>query len=275
MAAAGVSDAPTSIYEKVHGRPPIAPKAKDTPTGVSKLIESSAASGQAFAKGQNQSVWDLLNQYETESKASADEQMGLLDTAGNQAKSDISLQSSEDLGALQASLAARGLTNTSVYDSLGARIKEGAARNKAGVDESVATGKAAYAYHPDPGLYNTAVNLVGNQPKKPNLLGQIAPIAGTVIGGAVGGPVGAGIGGAIGGAVGAYANRGSSAQGAYSGQQFGQSFGQYFAQPPARDSPYSSVGPGVTTSDLYTGYGAPAGQGNYNPYEVPGGLAVA
>lgn len=275
MAASGTSDAPESLYEKVHGFAAPAKAAAPKPSGQSNLVAQSAAEGQAFTKGKNTSVWDLLNQYESESKATADEQTGLLDTAGNQAKSDISLQSQEDLGTLQASLAARGLTNTSVYDSLGARIKEGASRNKAGVDEQVATGKAAYAYKPDPGLYGEAINLVGNQPKKPNLLGQIAPIAGTVIGGVIGGPGGAAIGGALGGAVGAFANQGSAAQGAYSGQQFGQSFGSYFPSTTSRSSPYSQVGPGVTTSDLYTGYGAPTGQSNYNPYQVPGGLAVA
>src|SRR5690349_13563538 len=156
---------------------------------------------------------DLIAKYEAESKAASEKQLGYLSTAGTQARSDITRGATEDLGTLQASLAARGLNNTSVYNSMAERIREGEFRNLAGVNENVAREKAAYTYAPNPGLVSQEAAAANTQIHQKGPLSGLGPVAGAAIGTLIAPGIGTAIGAGLGGA----------AEGAASGN--GQSFG--------------------------------------------------
>jgi hypothetical protein len=256
-----------------------------TASGVTNLYNTMSAA-KAAAKAQSgaddpysmfpSSIREIMRSYDTASRSASAQQLGLLEGAGTQARSDITRQATEDLGTLQSSLAARGLSNSSVYDSLAARTREAEQRNLAGVDENVATQKAGYVYQPNPNLYGEAEAIASQPRQKHSFLGTALPIAGAVIGSFIAPGVGTAVGGALGGIAGAAIDQGSVSQGGAYGYGLGSTFAPLASQVAggsgygngAFGGPYgggvsgSGAAGGVPATSMFPWYGASGQQSN-------------
>lgn len=201
------------------------------------------------SSGLSKKAQALLDQYESQSREASATQEGYLQHAGESNAADIQRQFGEDRGTLQASLAARGLGNTSIYDSLAARSREGEMRALSSNAENIATARAGYVYRPDASLAGYAMQAANTPRHTAGPLSGLGSLAGAAVGTMIAPGVGTALGAMAGGALEGGVSGQGVGQGGYEGLGYGATAAPFaqkaFGTPPP---PEPGAAPASTTA---------------------------